>query len=235
MNKFSDALRSQVGRKVLTGLTGLALIGFVIVHLLGNLVLLTQDKDAFNGYAQTLHGLGPLLYAAELGLLIIIIAHACIGISIFMKKSKARGSRYAVQASAGSTSHQTLSSRTMAISGTALLVFIVLHIMHFKFGSFEASDVNRDIMLNGKPAEDIYSRVAEAFTDIKVVGLYVFAMLMLGFHLRHGFWSAFQSLGIAFPRYSRSLYALGVFTAIILALGFLMIPIYLYVAQTCLS
>ena len=235
MNKFSDAIRSQVGRKVLTGLTGLALIGFVIVHLLGNLVLLTQDKDAFNGYAQALHGLGPLLYAAELGLLIIIIAHASIGISIFMKKNKARDSRYAVQASAGKTSHQTLSSRTMAISGTALLVFIVLHIMHFKFGSFEAADVNREIMLNGKPAEDIYSRVAEAFTDIKVVGLYVFAMFMLGVHLRHGFWSAFQSLGIAFPRYSRSLYALGVFTAIILALGFLMIPIYLYVAQTCLS
>ncbi len=230
MKKLSEALSSQIGRKVLTGITGLGLIGFVIVHLAGNLLLLTRNPELFNNYAHKLESLGIVLYIAEFGLLALVLTHAAIGISIFLKKSSTRGSRYEVNGSAGGTSHQTLSSRTMAITGTVLFLFIVLHIMHMKFGVFDSA-TDRSITLHGEPATDLFGRVNAAFSNLSTVLLYCVAMIMLGLHLRHGFWSAFQSLGIAFPKYTKGLYCLGVLTALFIALGFLIIPIYLYVAQ----
>jgi succinate dehydrogenase / fumarate reductase cytochrome b subunit len=96
MPSLLQAAQSQVGRKILTGLTGIFLTLFTIVHLVGNLALFDNSGQAFNQYAHTLMSLGPLLYVAEAGLALLFIVHAWIGISIWSKKRKARPVNYEV-------------------------------------------------------------------------------------------------------------------------------------------
>jgi succinate dehydrogenase / fumarate reductase cytochrome b subunit len=217
-------LGSQVGRKMITGITGFGLMLFIVIHLIGNLLLLAPSPDLFNLYAKKLHDLGPLLIIAELGLLSFFGLHAWTGISIFLKRKQAKPVGYAIEASGGKPSKKTLSSMTMAITGGILLVFLVLHIAQFKFGAFDAKEYD-PVTIHGKQMEDLYSRVADAFSNKLIVVMYVGVMAMLGMHLRHGFWSAFQSLGAVNPRLTPVIYTLGVFIAIILAIAFMLIPI----------
>lgn len=222
---FMSALTSQVGRKILTGITGVLLVLFVIGHLLGNLQLLNPDPEPFNAYGQFLHGFGLLFYAVEIGLALTILVHAFIGISIWRKKKNARKNGYAVQKSKGGSSKQSLASRTMIITGSVLLIFLVIHIIQFRFGGAEMVDIG------GKPAHDLHTLVMETFSNIGWVIFYVGVMLLLSFHLRHGVWSAIQSLGAMKPRWSKGIYTLAFLLGILLAIGFLILPVVIYVRQ----
>ena len=109
----------------------------------------------------------------------------------------------------------------MAITGSILLVFLVLHVAQFKFGTFDTKEYP-PVTIDGKEMQDLYSRVADAFSNPLIVVLYVAVMAMLGLHLRHGFWSAFQSLGAMNPRMTPLIYGIGVIGAIVLAVGFML-------------
>lgn len=218
-------LWSSIGKKLLTGLTGVGLIGFVIAHVAGNLTLLVGGP-AFNAYAQKLHDLGPLLIVAELGLVGLFLLHAVSAVAVWWDGRQARSDRNTVVASKGPPSKQTFASRTMIITGSILLVFVVLHVVHFRFGPGMAEGYVTTV--KGEQARDLYRLVVETFKQPVPVIAYMAVMLLLGFHLRHGVWSAFQSLGALTPGLRGFAFGAALVVAVVVALGFLVIPPYIY-------
>ncbi len=226
MPSLLKAAQSQVGRKILTGLTGLFLVLFVIFHLGGNLAIF-GEPDAMNRYSLILHNFGPLLWVARIGLVVVFAIHSWIGISIWWNKRKARPQKYEVYSSKGGPSRQSLSSRSMAFTGVVLLVFVVFHINTFALGETQT------VMIDGQQTHDIKSLVLETFQNPFYAFGYAFVMLLLGTHLGHGIWSAFTSLTIKSKKASAMIYSIGVVFAILLAVGFLFIPIYIYFGGGC--
>jgi succinate dehydrogenase cytochrome b subunit len=215
-------LRSSVARKLVNGLTGLLAMLFIVAHLAGNLTLL-GGRDAFNTYAESLHRLGALVYVAEVGLLLMFAAHAVTAIQVFLHKRAARQTRYVVARTKGPPSHQTLSSRTMIVTGLVLLAFLIWHVIQFRFGTYYTT------VLHGAEVRDLYRLVWEVFQSPVWVVLYVAVMALLGFHLRHGFWSAFQSIGLLSANVRPFAYGAGIVFAVVMAVGFLVLPIYMAV------
>lgn len=213
---------SQVGRKLLTGITGISLVLFTIVHLAGNLQLLSTDPTPFNAYGKALSDFGLLLYVAEIALGAIFLIHAAIGISIWARKRKARGSSYAKSASKGGNSKQSISSRSMILTGTVLLVFLVIHLIQFRFGNDPGTTID------GEQARDLYFLVEQVFSNIGWVIFYVGVTILLGFHLRHGIWSALQSLGAMKPSLSKGIYSAAFVVGALLSVGFLILPVLIY-------
>ena len=218
-------LWSSIGKKLLTGITGVGLMGFLVLHLVGNLNLLF-GKDAFNGYTHKLESLGELLVVAELGLLAVFLIHVGSAVSVWMNNRKARAVQNSVVRSKGAPSRQTVSSRSMIISGAVLFVFIVVHVRQFRFGP--SVPEGYVAQLANEQVRDLDRLVVETFKQLPFVIGYMAAMVVLGLHLRHGFWSAFQSLGALNPRLRSLAFSGGVFVAVLLALGFFILPIYVY-------
>ncbi len=226
MPSLLKAATSQVGRKILTGLTGLFLVLFVIFHLGGNLSIF-GEPDAMNRYSLTLHNFGPLLWFARVGLLVTFVIHAWIGLSIWWNKRKARPQKYAVYSSKGGPSKQSLSSRSMAFTGVVLIIFVIFHINTFALGDMGT------VTIDGQQTHDIKSLVLETFQNPYYAFGYAFVMLLLGTHLGHGIWSAFTSLSIHNKKISAMIYSLGVVMAILIAVGFLFMPLYIYFGGGC--
>ena len=226
MSSKVTAYWSTVGKKVFMALTGLAMVVFLVEHLSGNLLLLAARSEPYNTYAHTLLSLGWLLVPAELILLAFLLVHMLAGVQVTLSKRRARPRAYRVLKSAGAPSRKTLASSTMIISGIVLFLFLVAHLYTFKYGPGIEQGYVAEI--RGETGRDLYRLVMEKFQDpIYVVG-YSLVMLLLGLHLRHGFWSAFQSLGADHPRYSRLISTLGVVVSILLGAGFLLIPAWIY-------
>ena len=122
-----------------------------------------------------------------------------------------------------------MTSRNMIITGGVLLVFLIVHLYQFRFGP--KIEDGYTAMVSGQMVLDLHRIVVETFAQLKWVIFYVASMFFLGLHYRHGFWSAFQSLGTINPRWSKPIYALGFVLAILLVVGFLMIPVYIYSTQ----
>lgn len=217
---------TSVCKKAIMAVTGLALIVFLCGHLAGNLLLFC-GPESFNGYAHKLIKLGPLLYVVEAGLLLFFLLHAVSGISVWLKKKKAKPQDYEVAGRAGGTSRKTVASMTMIVSGMTLLAFMVVHLKTLKFGPGVAEGYVVD--LHGEQVRDLYKLVLEAFSSPVYTGFYVICMILLGFHLRHAFWSAFQSLGVGGKKLTPALFGLGVVVALLLGAGFVVLPIWLYV------
>lgn len=214
--------RSTVAKKFLNALAGIGLLLFVIVHLSENLLLLAGNPAAYNRWAHFLFSLGPLLTVMELGLLAFFLVHIWSALLVYWDKLKARPRGYSVYRSAGWTSRQTLSSRTMIYTGLVLLAFVIWHVITFRFGPYYKT------VVDGVAMRDLYQLVVEFFSNPINVALYVAVMIFLGFHLRHGFWSAIQSLGAYHPRWTPVWYSGGVLVAFVLALGFIVIPVWVY-------
>jgi succinate dehydrogenase / fumarate reductase cytochrome b subunit len=226
MGTLLKAFNSTVARKLIMGLTGLGIVLFVMIHLAENL-LLYVGPEQYNGYVVLLHSVGNLLYVAEFGLAATILIHAYLAIRITKANHDARGTeRYAQVRSKGEPSHSSVSSRNMIYTGVILLGFLVLHLWQFRFGPGVAEGYVAQV--NGKDAVDLYRLVSEIFHNPLYVAVYVGVMVFLGMHVRHGFWSAFQSLGAMTPQLSKPLYCLGLGIALLLALGFLSIPLWFY-------
>ncbi len=222
MYSFTKAAWSSVGKKIMTGVTGLALCVFIAEHLIAN-SLMFLGPDAFNAYTHKLTTMGGLLYALEGGLVLAFLLHAVTGISIWLNKRRARPQAYVSRLSSkGGASKQTFSSRTMIYTGLVLLVFIVVHLKTFKYGP------NYETLVDGVRMRDLYRLVVEVFQSPAYAFGYVAVMALLGFHLRHGFWSAFQSLGVSHPRYVPIIYRFGILFAFVIALGFLVLPLWIY-------
>ena len=226
MPSLLKALKSQVGRKILTGSTGIGLMIFIIGHLAGNLTLF-GDAQAFNEYTYALESMGVLLYIVEAGLAFFFLLHAYIGISIWWNRRKARPEGYEKYQTKGGPSHQSWASRSMIFTGIVLLVFLVIHIDTFKFG--ETATVVND----GTQMRNLQALVVETFQNPIYAFGYTFVMILLGFHLKHGFWSAFTSLTMKHKKYSAGIYTVGIIFAILMAVGFLFIPLYIYFGGGC--
>jgi succinate dehydrogenase / fumarate reductase cytochrome b subunit len=222
MPSISKVIWSSVGKKLVMAITGLAMIIFLIEHLSGNLLLFNKNPDPFNRYSHFLISFGSIIIVAELILIAILIFHIISGVSIALGKKNARPIGYKKTGNAGAPSKKTLSSKTMIYTGLLIFVFLAIHLKTFKFGPYYTTNVD------GVEMRDLHRLVIEVFQKPGYVIWYVAAMVFLGFHLRHGFWSAFQSLGAYHPRYTPIIYAIGIILAIVLAVGFLGIPIWIY-------
>lgn len=204
---------SSIGRKMLMGASGLLLIGFLVVHVLGNLVLFI-GPDAFNGYSHHLTS-NPLIYVAEIGLLVLFVAHFASGIVVALRNRAARPVGYAVKKRAGGKSHKSFASTTMVLSGILVLAFVPLHLWTFKWGPQYASAAEPGV-------RDLYRLVIEEFHEPLEVVWYVAAMLIIGMHLWHGFGSGFDSLGVSDRPWLRRF---GQALAVAITVGFIVVPI----------
>jgi succinate dehydrogenase / fumarate reductase cytochrome b subunit len=210
MNWLTGTLGSSIGKKLMMAITGLSFCGFLAAHLAGNLTIY-GGKEAFNGYAEHLHSLGPLLTVAELGLLTLFLIHIITGVMLFLQNLKARPVRYKINKRAGG---RTIGSATMIYTGAALLAFIVFHLINFHFVD--------------KSNTTIFNIVSEAFSSTSYVAIYILAMVIAAIHVSHGFWSAFQTIGANHPKYMPTIQTLGIVFAVAIGIGFGFLPIYIF-------
>ena len=223
MVQFNKVFISTLGKKLFMGLSGLALSGFIVVHLIGNIALLYTDKDPFNKYAHFLQSLGVLLYIAEIGLAAIFLIHFFYGVYITLDNWRARPQGYAQVTNARHTSRKTWSSVSMIWTGLIIIVFTILHLLHFKYG-----EIIMYTTADGAVIRDLFTLVYQYFSDIWNVIVYIIVMCLIGVHTSHGVWSAFQSLGINGQRFTRLAQAFGYVFAVVMACGFVLLPMVIF-------
>lgn len=223
MNWFNKFLSSSIGRKLLMSLTGLFLIVFLVVHLMGNLQLLAGDNgEQFNMYTKFMTS-NPLIKTISYLLYAFILLHAVQGILLWRKNRAARGGvRYAVSTSANSG----FASRNMGWLGVIIFIFLVLHMWQFWF-QMKTGGVQM-ITYGDHTVKDLYTPVAEAFSTWYYVVIYVFSMIVIGFHLWHGFESSFQTLGLNHKKYNPVIRFVGRAYSIIVPGAFALIPVLFY-------
>ena len=209
MNWLIKTFTSSIGKKLLMAVTGLSFCAFLTAHLIGNLTLYA-GRDAFNSYAEHLHSLGPLITVAETGLLFFGIIHVLTGLFLFFQNIAARPARYEVNKNAGG---RTIGSATMPYTGLILIAFITLHLINFHFID--------------KTGSTIFQIVQDAFTKPAYIIIYVLAVITAAFHVSHGFWSAFQTLGVNHPKYMPFIRTVGIAFSLIIGLGFGFIPVFI--------
>ena len=220
-SKLFDFFSSSIGKKILTGITGLGLTLFVGVHMLGNLVLFVSP-EAYNQLANFIDSWGVLLSIVEFILLGAVIVHAALGIAIRIKSGRSRPIKYNMLKSAGEPSKQSLSSVSVIFPGLVLLVFLGFHLASFKFGTYYLTSVDGIVM------RDLARLVIETFRNPFYTFGYLGVMVLLGLHLRHGFWSAWQSLGVLRSPWSSIVYAIALILALLIAIGFVVLPLAIF-------
>jgi succinate dehydrogenase / fumarate reductase cytochrome b subunit len=212
--------QSSVGTKILIGLTGLALVLYLVIHVAGNMMVFF-GPEVFNRYAYTLEG-NPLIPIVEIGLLLFFLAHVFKTIKMFLGNQMARPVPYVRKRSAGPPSRKTFASATMIFSGLWLLIFIVVHVRAFRYGTeYEWAGGGRDL----------YRLEMENFSNPWTVAFYVLSMLVVGSHLWHGASSAFQSLGVDSARWTPRLRVAGRLVAVLIAGGFIAIAVWACITQ----
>ncbi len=216
MNWLLRSLQSSIGRKLLVALTGVALLGFVVVHLLGNLQIYA-GPDQLNAYAEGLADLGPLLWVARIGLIVLAAAHITLAIKLAAENRAARPERYAVSGRVQSTT----SARSMLLTGLMILAFVLYHLAHFTWGIAHPEFSGR---LDAQGRHDVYSMIVASFQQWPIALTYALAMVLLGLHLRHGATSIFQTFGWNHPKYNKLIASIGPTLAVLIVAGNIAIP-----------
>lgn len=211
--------KSTVGRKYLMGITGLVWMGFIFGHMAGNM-LIFAGADAFNAYGHAIVTNKLLLYGTEVVLVIALIVHVACAVSLTIQNRASRNSRYAMTPNAEKGS--SWASRTMAVQGSAILAFIILHLITFKYGKIYETTVD------GVPMRDLHRLVLETFAQPGYVAWYVVCLILLLFHLSHGAHSIFQSFGALERKMQADLKKGAWVYALVVAGGFLSQPIYVF-------
>jgi succinate dehydrogenase / fumarate reductase, cytochrome b subunit len=224
MNWFVKMLNSSLGLKYVMGLTGVALLGFVLMHMIGNLAVFSGE-EALNNYAAFLHSdmMKKPLWIARIGLLVIFTVHIGAALKLNAINQNARDRGYRVQ----ETIQASFASRYMVMTGLVVLAFVVLHLAHFtlKIGPWaEFADLK-----TAKGGANVYAMVIAGFkghaTGIPMALIYVACNLLLALHISHGASSLFQSLGVNHPRYQPLFRSLGPLLGVTIAVGNLAIPL----------
>ncbi|MEW6702246.1 MAG: succinate dehydrogenase cytochrome b subunit [Bacteroidota bacterium] len=207
------SLNSSIGKKFVMAITGVALMLFLIIHLAGNLSLY-GGKEAFNGYVEKLALVKPLIRVIEVVLGLVFVLHIFNGTRLWIENKKARPQGYTIN---GSPKNTTIFSRSAFITGSITFIFLVVHLqtIWYKF-NFTGTEL------------DLYTIVTTWFQVWWYSLLYFIAMLLLGFHLNHGFQSAFQTFGWNHKKYFPLIKKLGTAYAMITTIGFGSIPVYFY-------
>lgn len=209
---------TSIGKKYLMALSGLIWAGFVMGHMLGNLLILV-GPEAYNKYG---HGIvtSGILIPTEIVLVLAFITHVGLAIRLTIENRAAKGSRYVVAPKANKGG--SLASRTMAVQGSLVLFFIISHIATFKYGTYYETTVNGVVM------RDLHRLIVEIFHQPGFVAWYLVALGFLGFHLKHGVGSIFQSLGLKNDHYAPLINKVSVIYGGIVAIGFISQPLYVY-------
>jgi succinate dehydrogenase / fumarate reductase cytochrome b subunit len=217
---LQKAFSSSIGSKFLIAFTGLSLLVFLIAHLAGNLLFIA-GPDAFNEYSHKLIS-NPLIYAAELGLLGVFLLHIFKTVGMIAGSYAARPERYAKKRWAktkNDRSRKSVSSTTMILTGTITLLFVVTHLATFKFGTYYETP---------EGIRDLYRLQLAVFSNPGYVAFYIVAMGVIVFHLWHGTSSAVQSFGINSQTWTPRVQWMGRGLAVILGLGFAVLPLYTF-------
>jgi succinate dehydrogenase / fumarate reductase, cytochrome b subunit len=203
---------STIGKKAVMAATGLLLYGFVVVHMIGNLQVYL-GPEAINAYGAFLHGFlhGQGLYLARGVLLLATLLHLWAALSLTLQNASARAVGYREWQAREST----YASRTMAWSGPLLLAFILYHLAHFTTGAAHPEFV----------PGDVYRNMVVGFQNPFASAFYILAMLALGLHMYHGFWSMLQTLGLSHPRWNRVRRTLSGLLAFGVAAGNISMPV----------
>lgn len=198
--------QTTIGKKVIMAVSGFVLVGFTFGHFLGNLNLY-RGPEALNGYAETLRSLPALLWTVRFVLLFAVVAHIASAYSLWSRNRRARLSHYKRRKDLATD----YAARTMYWSGPILLLYIIYHLLHFT-------------IIPAHPG-DVYRNVVEAFQNPLISGVYIAGNLALGFHLFHGIYSAFQSLGVNHPRINSYRRDFSVALCALITIGNLSFPI----------
>jgi succinate dehydrogenase / fumarate reductase, cytochrome b subunit len=217
MNKLTQFYGTAVGKKFVVAVTGIMMAGFLVMHMMGNLKAFAgQEKlDHYATYlrdiGQDMFGHETVLWFARVGLLVAVVAHIITIVLLTKQNRKARPVKYHIKKSFAST----FPARMMAVSGLLLLIFIVVHLAQFTFGSWLST-----------PFEEghVYSNISQAFESGWLAWFYVFMMFIVCMHLYHGLWSFFQTFGIDNPERNKPLRGLAIVVSIVLFLGFSAVP-----------
>lgn len=236
MKWIIDFLLSSLGKKLIMSLTGLFLCLFLVVHMLGNLQLFFPSPEGMpDGYVFNMYAFhmthNPLIKVISYGNYFFILLHAVQGILITMYNRKAKGGSY--QGKEVSDTEARVASRNMRNLGLLIFVFIGLHMwqfwaqMHFFMDDekFWMAGVTEE----GEPVKDLYKIVKAAFSNPLNVAFYLISLVGLAIHLWHGFWSAFQSMGLNNKKYSPIIRAVALGYAILIPLGFASMPIVFFI------
>lgn len=220
MSNTTSVLNTSLGRKFLMSITGLFLCSFLLVHMAGNLALFSSDGGkAFNEYTYFMTH-NPIIRIMEIVLALGFIIHIVDAVILTRKNAQARPVAYAAN---NASENSNWYSRNMGLTGTIILVFLIIHLKRFWF-EFHFGPIPMDAW----GEKDMYYVVSTAFQEAWYVALYVVSMILLGAHLNHGFQSAFQSLGLKNKLYAPAISAVGLGFAIIVPLVFAMMPIAFY-------
>jgi succinate dehydrogenase / fumarate reductase cytochrome b subunit len=202
-------LSTSVGKKQLMAITGLLFLLFLATHLLGNLSIY-GGPAAFVSYAEHLHALGNLLVAAEVVMAVALLIHLSTAVFLFFQNRSARPVRYEMDKSGGG---RTFSSQTMPYTGLLVLGFIGVHLATFSHHIVDQTTRN------------IFQIAADVFSHKGYLAIYLLGVIFVAFHVRHGLWSAFQTVGANHPKYMPFIQKLSIVFAVIVALGFGSLPL----------
>ena len=204
-----EFLESSIGKKIMVAAAGFLLCGFLVAHLAGNLLMFVGGT-AFDRYAEALEH-SPLLPLAEGGLVALFLAHILLSVRATIANRSARPEGYQVYKGKGA---RTPGSRTMAVTGTLILVFIIIHVATFKYN------------VGGLKGTDLFEHVLGWFANPFYSSFYVLAVGGVALHLSHGVQSAIQTFGISHPRYTPLLKKAGLAFAFLMFVGFASLPVY---------
>lgn len=226
MSRLRTFYSSTLGKKAVVAVTGVMLYGFVLMHMIGNLKTFTgSDPEGvphIDIYAHFLRTMGEpvippgfILWGARISLLVAVVLHLVTVAQLTMQNLAARP----VQYHRFVRMQSTFAARSMLATGLMLLVFIVLHLLHFTTGTIDITPI--------VPAT-VYANLYYAFSKWFIAFVYVFAMGLLGLHVYHGAWSLFQTLGLDNPDRNRGFRHMAAAAALILVLGFCAVPVMFY-------
>ena len=205
-------IHSNVGRKTAVGLTGLVLSLFILTHLLGNFLLFVGPK-AYNMYSHALIS-NPLIYIIEIFLLLSFLFHGLWALAITFANKKKKG--------VSRDPHTSFIHKTLWIQGVIVLVFVILHLITFKYGPYYT------VEYDGKEVRDLFLLVAEVFQKPIYVIWYIVSLIILSFHLAHGLQASIRSLGFYHELYTPLIRKVSLAYGVFTALGFIAQPLYFF-------
>jgi succinate dehydrogenase / fumarate reductase cytochrome b subunit len=213
---------ASITKKIIMGVMGLFLSSFLVVHLSINLLILFDDDRFLFNQAAHFMATNPIIQTFQWVLFLAFVVHIILGIALQVQNWIARPVGYKVKG----YSEQSFFSKYMIHTGMVVFIFLIIHFANFfvkaKFGMVEP------IAYDGKIMDDLGILIINLFNDGYYVAFYVVSILLLGFHLEHGFQSAFQSLGLHHPVYTRWIKAFGTLFSVVITLGFIAIPVVIY-------
>jgi len=209
-------LSDSIGRKAVVAVTGLCMVLFVVVHLLGNSTIFA-GPDGINAYAEKLHGLGPFVWAFRLVMLCLLALHVIFAVLLTLENSAANPGKYAVK----KMLKANFASETMIWTGLLLLAFLVYHLLQFTVR------ITPDIVLgnDAKNRVDVFTMVFTSFRITPIALIYVAAMVTLFLHLSHGIQSIFQSIGLNNDKTMPQFTLLGKLLSALFLIGYSAIPV----------